>query len=229
MTAEPTSEPGAALSDRANPNPILRGGALEVGPSIPPATGPLAAGPLAADPLAAAGRSNRVVGWVGCCFGAASGLLMGLWAFDGPVATPAWIGDYGGTSRRLLRLGHIAFFGIGILNLLLARELPALHLGRRANAVAAHCMNFANIVLPLTLFAAALSPPFKYLLPVPALGAFAALCLVAWGVWRDAFSHATPAFQRPTSRPRDPPTRHHQPIARSDQSPSSTRDRRTEK
>jgi hypothetical protein len=122
-----------------------------------------------------------MIAWVGFCAGAASGLVMGLWAFDGPVAVPAWVGEYGGTSRRLMRLGHIAFFGIGILNLLLVRELPALRLGQGAKAAAATGMNVANIFLPSILFAAALLPPLKYLLGVPAAGAFIALCIAAWG------------------------------------------------
>ena len=145
------------------------------------------------------GRSNRVVAWTGFCLGAASGMLMGLWAFDGPLAPPAGFTDYSDTSRRLLRLGHIAFFGIGYLNLLLAWELPALGLGQAAKQVAARCMNFANIFLPLTLMAAAVYPPLKYLLPVPATSAIAALCLVAWGTWA-ANRGATERVYSPPSR-----------------------------
>jgi hypothetical protein len=48
---------------------------------------------------------------------------MGLWSFDGPMAPPSWIGEYADTSRRLIRLGHIAFIGLGILDILLANEL----------------------------------------------------------------------------------------------------------
>ena len=129
------------------------------------------------------GRSNRAVAWTGICLGAGSGMIMGLWAFDGPLSPPARSVDYGDTSRRLLRLGHIAFFGIGYLNLLLAWDLPSFGLGQRAKQVAARCMNFANLFLPLTLMAAAAYQPFKYLLPVPATSVVVALCLVAWGTW----------------------------------------------
>ena len=69
------------------------------------------------------GDLNRIIAWTGMACGAALGLIMGLWSFDGPVAPPNFIGDYTDTARRLLRLGHIACFGIGILNLLLVREL----------------------------------------------------------------------------------------------------------
>jgi hypothetical protein len=55
--------------------------------------------------------------------GALTGMVMGMWSFDGPLAVPGWLGDYGSTARRLVRLGHIACFGIGILNLLLVAEV----------------------------------------------------------------------------------------------------------
>jgi hypothetical protein len=45
-------------------------------------------------------------------------------------------------------------------------------------------MNFGNIFLPLTLFAAGLYHPLKYLMPIPAFSVFVALCLTAWGVWQ---------------------------------------------
>jgi hypothetical protein len=125
---------------------------------------------------------NRRIGWASTCLGAASGLIMGLWSFDGPFPVPGWLGEYDQTARRLARLGHIAFFGLGILNVLVAAELrrPSLDaLGRR---IASWAMNFGNIFLPLTLFAAAAYRPLKYFMSAPALAVFVALALTAYGV-----------------------------------------------
>ena len=74
---------------------------------------------------AGAGEFIRVVAWLSLAAGAATGLIMGLWSFDAPLAAPAWIGDYGDTPRRLLRFGHIAYFGLAILALLLVQNHPA--------------------------------------------------------------------------------------------------------
>ena len=74
--------------------------------------------------------------------GATTGLMMGLWSFNGPMDTPAWLGEYGDVSRRLARLGHIAFLGLGILNVLLAGELTRLTLSNAARRVALATMNF---------------------------------------------------------------------------------------
>lgn len=128
------------------------------------------------------GEGNRLVAWASIAAGAATGLVMGLWSFDGPMPVPEWIGDYETTARRLIRLGHIAFFGLGILNLLLARELPRLLLKESLVRTAARCMNFGNVFLPITLFAAGAYHPLKYLLPFPAVSVFVALGIVAYGV-----------------------------------------------
>jgi len=124
---------------------------------------------------------NRQVGWWCTVLGAVSGLILGLWSFDGPVPVPAGLGDYATTARRLARLGHIAFFGLGILNLLLASELAVSQLGHSARRLAAVAMNFGNVCLPVTLFSAAAYAPLKYLLPLPALAVLVSLALAACG------------------------------------------------
>jgi hypothetical protein len=128
------------------------------------------------------GRSNRLIGWISLVVGAGTGLILGLWSFNGPVEVPAWLGGYQEVSRRLARLGHIAFFGLGILNILVARELPRLTIGRSLLRAASITMNLGNVLLPTALFAAAASHPFKYFLPFPASCVFVALAIVAYGV-----------------------------------------------
>jgi len=131
---------------------------------------------------------NRRIGWLSTCLGAGSGLIMGLWSFDGPLPIPGWLGEYDQTARRLARLGHIAFFGLGILNLLVAGELRRSSLGSRGRQVASWAMNFGNVFLPLTLFAAAAYRPLKYLMSAPAVAVFLALTVTAYGVWKSKVS-----------------------------------------
>ena len=124
---------------------------------------------------------NRTIGWWSLAAGVATGLVLGLWSFDGPLPVPAWLGGYDDTARRLARLGHIAFVGLGMLNILLARELPLSTLADRRRRLASRAMNLGNLLLPVLLFAAAAFPPVKYALAVPATAVFLALCLAAWG------------------------------------------------
>jgi hypothetical protein len=129
-------------------------------------------------------RLNRIVAWCSLLLGAVTGLVLGLWSFDGPVRVPAWLGDYNETSRRLARLGHIAFFGIGMLNLFVVAELRRIRLGPGVRRTALVAINLGNVLLPLSLFLAAALSPMKYLMSIPATLVTIALVIVAWGVIR---------------------------------------------
>ena len=124
--------------------------------------------------------------------GALTGLVMGLWSFDGPVPVPGWLGDYGSTARRLVRLGHIACFGVGILNLLLAAEAERNAFLGSTSRWASRLMNLGNIGLPLGLFVAAVVPPTKYLLALPAMAVTISLLLVAGVSFRSVAARRIP-------------------------------------
>src|SRR5262245_56418242 len=133
---------------------------------------------------------NRFVGWSSLAVGVAVGLVMGLWSFDGPLQPPAWIGGYTDTARRLVRLGHIAFIGLGAIDILIERELARSALGSRGRAIASWSMVFGNVLLPVTLFASAAYRPVKYFMAVPAGSVFLALVLAAYGSRRSAQLHS---------------------------------------
>lgn len=124
---------------------------------------------------------NRPVGWASVAVGIAMGMVMGLWSFDGPFAPPAWVGEYGDTSRRLLRLSHIAFIALGVIDVMLDAELARSALSAKLRRLASRLMIAGNVLLPVTLGAAAIWRPLKYAMSPPALCVFAALALVAWG------------------------------------------------
>jgi len=55
---------------------------------------------------------NLIAGWTGILLGCVAGSALGFFFED-----ENWLGGYGSWRRRLLRLGHISFLGIGLLNL----------------------------------------------------------------------------------------------------------------
>ncbi len=124
-------------------------------------------------------KTNWAVAYASFAGGALTGLVLGLWSFDGPFEVPAWIGDYGSGSRRLIRLGHIAFFGLAILNLFVVRDIPKFTRPGRTRRLALGLMNLGNVLLPLNLLGAGAYSPLKYLLPFPALSVFSALTVTA--------------------------------------------------
>lgn len=125
----------------------------------------------------------RLIGLTSLLLGAVSGGILGLWSFDGPVRPPELLQDYTAVGRRLMRLGHIAFFGLGILNLVLARELSVLRLSPISRRVLALAMIGGNVLMPAGLFVAALYPAFKFFLPVPSIAVVLGLGIAAWGGW----------------------------------------------
>ncbi|MES9857427.1 MAG: hypothetical protein ABW166_12590 [Sedimenticola sp.] len=126
----------------------------------------------------------RLFAWVSFVLGVVTGLVLGLWSFDGPFPTPDFLGDYDSLSRRMTRLGHIAYFGLGFLTLLLSWELSKLILDAREKMLAARMMILGNMFLPLTLFAASIYHPLKYLMPIPALCVLVAMSIAARGAYR---------------------------------------------
>lgn len=130
------------------------------------------------------GDQNRLVGWSLFLAGIASGMLLGLWAFDGPFQAPERFADYAGVPRRLLRLAHIAAMALGLTNVFLGHEMPHLALSRMTRAIASKAMIVGGIAMPIVLTAASLDERFKYLLPIPATASFVAVALVCAGLAR---------------------------------------------
>ena len=56
---------------------------------------------------------NLLLAWLWILLGFVSGMVLGMFFHD-----EKWLGGYASFKRRLYRLGHISFFGLGVLNLL---------------------------------------------------------------------------------------------------------------
>ncbi|MFQ6549435.1 hypothetical protein AADZ90_015885 [Aestuariibius sp. 2305UL40-4] len=119
------------------------------------------------------------IAWCSILAGALSGGLMGLWSFDGPVPTPDWIGDYDSLSRRFLRLAHVAMFALGILHMLVARQITEAPLRPDIDRLGLQAMAAGNVLMPTTLIAAAVWEPLKFLTPIPMLALTTALAIAA--------------------------------------------------
>jgi len=106
--------------------------------------------------------------WIWIAVGLTVGAGLGLfWASDD------WLGGYASWPRRLIRLGHIAFVGTGLLNLGAHWTLQQLAV-EPATATTVRVLFVAGAVLmPLTCFAAAFHKRLRhaFALPVTALGA----------------------------------------------------------
>lgn len=103
---------------------------------------------------------NLLAGWSGFLGGALSGAVIGLF-----FHREEWLGGYGSFRRRMLRLGHIAFFGLGLINILFALSIHSI--STPANAASAFLM-IGLVTMPLNCFATAWRESFRHLFFIPA-------------------------------------------------------------
>ena len=107
---------------------------------------------------------NLLAGWISILLGFLAGAVPGLffWRED-------WLGGYGSWRRRMVRLAHIACFGLGFINVLFALTVAQLGLPAGAGLlrVAALLLVAGNIAMPTVCYLAAWRQPFRHLFPVP--------------------------------------------------------------
>ena len=106
--------------------------------------------------------ANLIAGWSGFLAGAVTGALMGLF-----FHRENWLGGYGSFPRRMLRLGHIACFGLGLINILFALTAATLPLSPRADA-ASLLLVVGMITMPTTCFLTSWKRRFRHLFFIPA-------------------------------------------------------------
>jgi hypothetical protein len=107
---------------------------------------------------------NLLAGWISILLGFLAGAIPGLffWRED-------WLGGYGSWRRRMVRLAHIACFGLGFINVLFALTVAQLELPAGAGLlrVAALLLVAGNVAMPAVCYLAAWRQPFRHLFPVP--------------------------------------------------------------
>jgi len=142
--------------------------------------------PIAApqDARTAARSRASVIAWCSILAGVLSGMLMGLWSFNGPFPTPEWIGDYDALPRRFLRLAHVAMFALGILHMMVARQITAAPIQPALGRLGLVAMAVGNVLMPTILIAAAVAEPLKYLTPIPTTAIAVAITVAAFSAIR---------------------------------------------
>jgi len=127
------------------------------------------------------GNRNKKFGWLWMLIGIIVGAVLGMWSFNGPFASP--LGDYTSLPRRLVRLAHIAFIALGIINVLYGYEIDKLK--QSSKLLGSWAMMLGAIMMPIFLIGAAFYEPMKYLTVIPASLVIIALFVMVWGKLKD--------------------------------------------
>jgi hypothetical protein len=117
---------------------------------------------------------NIGAAWVGFLAGCVAGAVPGLF-----FHAEGWLGGYASWRRRMVRLGHVAWFGIGGLNLAFA--LTARALGIEDGLAAPSALLIVGLVaMPLVCYLSAWRPASRHAFFVPAGAVTLAVALFAW-------------------------------------------------
>ncbi|MDA1193445.1 MAG: hypothetical protein O3A46_17350 [Candidatus Poribacteria bacterium] len=137
----------------------------------------------------AIGNLNIAFGWVWMNFGFLTGLLMGMKAEQFGLnkldVGPTWMGGYDSVPRRLLRLGHIAFIMLPVLNILYGNHIDAAHLPVVWKKTGSAAMIFGGIGVPVLCLLAVAVRPAKRFVGIPATAVLIANLIIAWGFLKE--------------------------------------------
>ena len=94
-----------------------------------------------------------------------------------------WLGGYGSWRRRMTRLAHISFFGLGFINIAFELSVSQLALSHGTGLVAAsYCLCLGAATMPLVCYLAAWRQPFRHLFAVPVAAVMAGVAILAIAV-----------------------------------------------
>jgi hypothetical protein len=123
--------------------------------------------------------ANLISGWLGMFAGVIAGAIIGLF-----FHRDNWMGGYNSYSRRLTRLGHVAFFGLGLINLAFAATSEQLSLAAAYSGFASKALIAGAITMPLVCFLSAWRKPMRHLFPFPVVSVLAGIVAILIGWWR---------------------------------------------
>ena len=121
---------------------------------------------------------NLLAGWIGMLAGVVSGAIIGLFFHQ-----EGWMGGYSSFQRRITRLGHISFWGLGFINVMFALSARAVELPLVSMRIASLGFILGLLTMPLCCFLTAWRESFRFLFPVPVICVLLGIVsiLIGWG------------------------------------------------
>jgi hypothetical protein len=121
-------------------------------------------------------HTNLLIGWVGVLAGILSGSIIGLFFHK-----DEWLGGYASFRRRMVRLGHISFFGLGFLNILFAFTLTITSLDVLTARIASWGFIVGAITMPVCCYFCAWKKSLWIIFPIPVASLLLGTCALLWG------------------------------------------------
>jgi len=119
---------------------------------------------------------NVYTAWIAFLIGIMAGAVSGLKFYS-----EDFLGGYSSWRRRLVRLAHISFFGLGLINLAFAFTARCLAVSSGLS-VASVSLVVGTITMPLVCYLAAFRPVFRHLFFIPVVAVFITVAKTLWEV-----------------------------------------------
>ena len=120
---------------------------------------------------------HLIIAWLGVFGGVVAGAVMGLFFHK-----ETFLGGYASWPRRMVRLGHIAFFGLAILNFMFAKTVTTIDL-HRCITLCSRLLLVATVTMPLLCYLSAFRRYYRHLFFIPAGSVLLASGLLLWRVF----------------------------------------------
>ena len=119
---------------------------------------------------------NIYTAWIAFLMGCIAGAVSGMFFHK-----KEWMGGYDSWRRRLTRLAHISFLGIGCLNLAFA--LTSKQLGLESGIIIPSVLLIIGVAtMPLVCYLSAWKPIFRHVFFIPAGSVILALIFFLWKI-----------------------------------------------
>jgi len=105
--------------------------------------------------------ANFYAAWIGIALGFISGAIIGLFFHK-----EEWMGGYNSWERRIVRLGHISFFGLAFINFMYALSNTYLKIEEQFPIISI-LLIIAAISMPSVCFLSAYKKNFRNLFFIP--------------------------------------------------------------
>ncbi len=117
---------------------------------------------------------NVYAAWIAILVGVLTGILTGVFFHK-----EEFLGGYSSWTRRLMRLGHVSFFGLGFINLLFALTVRTLEI-ESGYKEASVLFVIGLMTMPTVCYLSAFRKTFHHLFFIPVLSTLAGVILFLW-------------------------------------------------
>ena len=118
---------------------------------------------------------NFYAAWIGIALGFVAGAVIGIFFHD-----DYWAGGYVSWQRRMIRLGHISFFGLAFINLSFAFSVKiyGIYFG---DQIISYLFIIGAISMPVVCFLSAYKKNFRHLFFIPVVSLVSGVAYFIFG------------------------------------------------